>query len=326
VKRSADAGRTLPLGPGAEFDRIRQIARVLGTAAAGLGDDCAIIPDGKEFLALSTDTSVEGVHFRLDWMQLDDVGWRAAAAALSDLAAEGAEPVGLLCAVTVPHSSGEADLLKLMRGVGAVAEQVHAPVIGGDLSAGPAWSVTVTVVGRTRAPVTRGGAKAGDGIWVTGTLGASRAALEALRSGRQPSAESRERFIRPLPRIAAGRWLARNGAHAMIDLSDGLGGDAAHIAAASAVSLSIDLNLLPLSPDVSNEARLLGFPAGQFAAEGGEDYELLVVMPPEFDSPEGFVSECGIPLTAIGSIQAGDGVSFLLDSRPIALQGFDHFG
>jgi thiamine-monophosphate kinase len=112
----------------------------------------------------------------------------------------------------------------------------------------------------------------------------------------------------------------------MIDLSDGLGGDAAHIAAASAVSLSIDLDLLPLGPGVSSEARLVGSPAGRFAAEGGEDYELLVVMPPDFKSSEEFVRECGIPLTEIGSVETGDGVSFRLDSRQIALEGFDHFG
>src|SRR5215210_4173367 len=148
-----------PLGSGAEFDRIREIVRVLGSAAVGLGDDCAIIPHGQEFLALSTDTSVEDVHFRLDWMQLEEVGWRATAAALSDLAADGAEPLGLLCAVTVPASATETEVSRLMDGVGQAAKQTGATIVGGDLSAGPVWSMTVTVVGRTAAPVTRRGAR-----------------------------------------------------------------------------------------------------------------------------------------------------------------------
>src|SRR5215210_7308286 len=228
-----------PLGSGAEFDRIREIVRVLGSAAVGLGDDCAIIPHGQEFLALSTDTSVEDVHFRLDWMQLEEVGWRATAAALSDLAADGAEPLGLLCAVTVPACAAETEVSRLMDGVGQAAKQTGATIVGGDLSAGPVWSLTVTVVGRTAAPVTRRGARPGDRLWVTGTLGGSRAALEAWRRGDRPSSESRARFVHPEPRIVAGKWLARHGARAMIDLSDGLGGDAGHLAAASAVSLSI---------------------------------------------------------------------------------------
>jgi thiamine-monophosphate kinase len=317
---------SLPLGSGAEFDRIREIVRVLGSAGVGLGDDCAIIPHGQEFLALSTDTSVEGVHFRLDWMRLEEVGWRATAAALSDLAAEGAEPLGILCAVIVPTSAAENDLSRLMDGVGQAGKQMSATVVGGDLSAGPSWSVTVTVVGKTHAPVTRRGARPGDRLWVTGTLGGSRAALEAWRRGDKPSVESRARFVHPEPRIAAGKWLARHKARAMIDLSDGLAGDSGHLAAASAVSLSIDLSLLPIHPSVEREASLLGVSSQQFAAEGGEDYELLVVMPPEFESSEAFVQECGIPLTAIGSVETGASVTFHLDSRPIALKGFDHFG
>jgi thiamine-monophosphate kinase len=165
------------LGPGPDFDRIRGIVRLLGDRAAGLGDDCGLIREGDEFFALSTDVSVERVHFRLDWVALREVGWRATAAALSDLAAEGAEPVGLLSAVTMPSAAGQPELLELMSGVGAAAGFAHAPVLGGDLSTGPVWSLAITVVGRTRAPITRAGAQPGDRIWVTGALGGARAAL-----------------------------------------------------------------------------------------------------------------------------------------------------
>lgn len=318
--------RSLALGPGPEFDRIREIARVLGPQASGLGDDCALVREGEEFLALSTDVSVEGVHFRTEWIGFAEIGWRAAAGALSDLAAEGAEPIGLLGAVTLPRGGAEKPLYELMSGVGAAAKAVGAVVLGGDLSSGPAWSVAVSVIGRTRAPVTRGGAEPGDCLWVTGTLGGARAALEAWRRGETPAPGARARFAHPEPRIAAGRWLARHGAHAMLDLSDGLGGDARHLAAASDVALDIDLATLPLSPDGEIEAQRRGLPAPEFAAGAGEDYELLVAMPPRFDAAEAFTHECGVALTRIGTVARGRGVRFRLGGRELEIQGFDHFG
>ena len=319
-------GRTLALGPGPEFDRIRRIAEVLGDRGSGLGDDCGLIREGEEFIAFSTDVSVEGVHFRRDWISPEEVGWRATAAALSDLAAEGADPIGLLCAVTMPAKAAEAELLQVMAGVGAAAQSVRSMVLGGDLASGPNWSVTVTVVGRTRAPVTRSGAEPGDRLWVTGSLGGARAALEAWRRGAVPLPGARARFAHPEPRIAAGRWLARHGAHAMIDLSDGLGGDTWHIAAASGVALEIDLNAIPVAPEAAEEAGRLGVPPEQFAAEAGEEYELLVALPARFDAMDLFVRECGIPLTRIGSASEGSGVVFRLGARTLELHGFNHFG
>lgn len=319
-------GQGLALGPGAEFDRIRKIVRMLGDQGAGLGDDCGLVRQGEEFLALSTDVSVEGVHFRRDWIGPEEVGWRAAAAALSDLAAEGAEPIGLLAAVTMPATAAESELLQVMAGVGAAARSVQAMVLGGDLASGPSWSVAITVVGRTCTPVTRGGAEPGDGLWVTGTLGGARAALETWRRGALPLPGTRMRFAHPEPRIAAGRWLAGHGARAMIDLSDGLAGDTWHLGAASGVALEIDLSAIPLMPEAAEEARRLGVPTERFAAEGGEDYELLVALPARFDPTDLFVRECGIPLTRIGSAREGSGVVFRLAGRPLALHGFNHFG
>lgn len=319
-------GQRLALGPGPEFDRIRKIVQLLGDEGTGLGDDCGLVREGEEFIAFSTDVSVEGVHFRRDWIGPEEVGWRAAASALSDLAAEGAEPIGLLCAVTMPATAADAELLQVMAGVGAAARSVRSMVLGGDLASGPAWSVAVTVVGRTRAPVTRGGAEPGDRLWVTGSLGGARAALEAWQRGAVPSPRARARFAHPEPRIAAGRWLARHGARAMIDLSDGLAGDAWHLAAASGVALDIDLNAIPAEPEVTSEAEQLGVPAERFAAEGGEDYELLVALPARFDAVNLFVRECGIPLTRIGLATEGTGVTFRLAGSPLELHGFNHFG
>jgi thiamine-monophosphate kinase len=326
IGRKPVAGEGSRLGPGAEFDRIRAIVGILGDQARGVGDDCALVPSGDECLALSTDVSVERVHFRLDWISLKEAGWRATAAALSDLAAAGAEPVGILSAVTVPVSASEPELLEFAAGVAAAAAFAGAPVLGGDLARGPVWSAAITVVGRTRTPITRAGAQPGDGLWVTGTLGGPRAALEAWRGGEQPSAEARERFAHPEPRIAAGRWLVRHGAHAMTDLSDGIGGDVGHLAAASGVQVEIDLQRLPLAPGVAAVAERLSLSAAQFAAEGGEDYELLVALPSGFDQSSAFVRECALELTRIGQVGEGTGTRFLSAGREIRLAGYDHFG
>jgi thiamine-monophosphate kinase len=174
--------------------------------------------------------------------------------------------------------------------------------------------------------VTRAGARPDDRLWVTGALGGSRAALEAWRRGGQPAPGSRQRFAHPEPRIAAGRWLAGNGAHALIDLSDGLAGDAGHVAAASNVALEVDLSTLPLAAEVSAEAALHGVPPSRFAAQGGEDFELLAAMPPEFDAVAEFENDCGIPLTPIGVVRTGSGVRFLENGRAVTLGGFSHFG
>jgi thiamine-monophosphate kinase len=317
----------LALGPGAEFDRIRAVVRALGPAGAAIGDDCALLSVGGATLALSTDASVEGVHFRLEWISLEEAGWRAAAAALSDLAAEGAEPAGLLAAVMAPRSSSEDEVVALMRGVGEAGRAEGAPVLGGDLSAGPAWGITVTVVGRASAPVTRAGARPGDALWVTGALGGARAALESWRRGEEPAAEARRAFAHPVPRIAAGRWLAGHGARAMIDLSDGLGADAGHLAAASEVAVELELERVPVAGDAVAEAARLGIPVQQFAAEGGEDYELLVALPREFGPAEveAFERACGVALTRVGSIASGRGVSAAVAGRRVALRGWDHF-
>ena len=317
----------LTLGPGAEFDRIRELVRILGARARGLGDDCALLTDIGGTLALSTDVSVERVHFRLDWVTPEEAGWRSAAAALSDLAAEGAEPVGLLSAVTVPEGAAEADLGAMTGGIGEAAAAVGAAVLGGDLSKGPAWSVTITVIGRAERPVTRAGARAGDAIWLTGALGGARAALESWRRGETPTPEARRSYAHPEPRIAAGRWLATHGARAMLDVSDGLGADAGHLAAASGVRIRLSLETIPVAAATIAEARRLEIPVQQFAAEGGDDYELLVALPSDFGEPDAraFESATGIALTRIGAVEHGHGVRAELLGRALELRGYDHF-
>ena len=306
----------LPLGPGPEYDRIRAIAHALGNGASGLGDDCALIPVEGGFLALSVDTSVENVHFRRDWLSLEEIGWRATAAALSDLAAEGAEANGVVVALTAPSAASEGDVTALMRGAGAAAQSVGAVIRGGDMTAGPVWSVSVTVWGKVARPVTRAGARSGDGLWVTGALGGARLALSTWLDGGRPEGTARASFAHPEPRIAAGRWLAAHGAAAMIDVSDGLASDAQHLAAASSVALDLSLDTLPLAPGVSDPV---------FAAEGGEDYELLVALPHNFDGAASFQRDTALRLTRVGAVREGSGVTFTRDGQKIPLTGFQHF-
>jgi len=309
----------IPLGQGPEFDRIRAIAERLGSRAGVLGEDCALIELGETFLALSTDLSVEGVHFRREWLSLEEIGWRATAAALSDLAAAGAAAVGVLAALTVPAAEPAATFSALMNGAGNAVSSVGGLVLGGDLSRGPLLSLAMTAVGRTSAPAHRRGARPGDGLWVTGALGGARAALLAWEHGRRPSDGARTRFARPEPRLAQGAWLVAQGARAMLDLSDGLAADAGHLAAASGVSLRIDLDLVPADPAAAEEAERSGESPGSFAARGGEDYELLVAMPPEFSGTGAFA------LTRIGQVEPGSGARFLLQGAELAISGYDHF-
>jgi thiamine-monophosphate kinase len=305
-----------PLGPGAEFDRIRAIAAALGERAAAIGDDCAVVPAGAGSLVASTDTSTEDVHFRLGWISLEEAGYRSAASALSDLAAAGAEVIGLLAAVAAPRNASTGQLAEFMKGVGEAVATVGGVVLGGDLTAATSWSATITVLGRAAKPMRRRGAGAGDAVWVTGVLGGARAAVQSWRAGAEPDAAARRAFARPEPRISAGEWLASQGATAMMDLSDGLAGDAGHLAAASEAGIEIDLDRLPVHPSVPGPDR------ARFAAAGGEDYELLVTLPPAFSAS----SAAGIVLTRIGTVVEGRGVHMLRDGNAVLLPpGYNHF-
>jgi thiamine-monophosphate kinase len=308
-----------PLGPGPEFDRIRAIAQALGGAAAGLGDDCAFLPGGW---CASTDASIEGIHFRFDWLSAEEIGWRATMAALSDLAAVGAEAEAVLVALAVRPGSPNDLPTRLMIGAGEAANAVGARVVGGDLNAGPTTTLAVTVLGRATRPIRRSGAAPGNELWVTGRLGGARAAWQAWEAGGAPSAEARARFAHPIARIAAGRRLATQ-ATAMIDLSDGLAGDAGHLASASGVRVVVDLDRLPIDPAVT-----AGDPA-LAAAAGGEDYELLVALPGQVGERLGpeLKTALDLDLTRIGVVDspsAGE-VLFLRLGQPVSLEGFNHF-
>jgi thiamine-monophosphate kinase len=312
----------LELGAGAEFDTVRAIFARLRVAdargARGMGDDCALLRVGGATLAVSMDLSLEGVHFRTEWLSFEEIGWRAAAAALSDLAAEGAKPIGVLASLGLAGRGKREAGAEIMAGVAAAARSVGAQVLGGDLARSERYLIDVCVLGMAARPVRRRGARPGDGVWVTGVLGGAALALERLRAGARPTAELRPRFARPEPRIAAGRWLARRGAHAMIDISDGLAGDAAHLAAASGLALELELERVPCWPGV----------VPREAVASGEEYELLVALPRAFGARDAgaFERALGVPLTRIGRCARGAGVRLTEAGVPVpAPAGFDHF-
>lgn len=315
---------SIALGGSREFDTIRAIAEALGDAAGPLGDDTAVVPQGAGTLVVSTDVSVENVHFRRAWLTPAELGWRTAASALSDLAAAASVPAGITAAVVVPSDFTEPQLVELMQGVGGAARASGCRVLGGDLSSGAAISVAVTVFGHAERPMSRVGAVAGDGIWVTGVLGGARAALKAWLDGREPTTEAREAFAHPASRHAVARWLAANGATAMMDISDGLGGDAQHLAAASGVGLRLELERLPLHPSVAAEADRLKQDAALFAAIGGEDYELLLTLPRDFAGAEACREATGVSLTRIGAVRRDSGVVATLMGSVVAVPGFEH--
>ncbi|MDB4882941.1 MAG: thiamine-monophosphate kinase, partial [Gemmatimonadetes bacterium] len=216
------------MGDGAEFDAIRRLLAIWESQAIGIGDDAAIvdIPAGER-LVVSTDAAVENVHFRRAWLSAEEIGARATAAALSDLAAMAATPRGLLLALALPDH-WRAELDALARGVGRVASATGCPIVGGNITRAAELSLTLTVLGSAVHPLERAGAVVGDDVYVTGTLGGPGAALRSWLAGGIPSPEDRARFASPMPRLHEARWLAALGAHAAIDISDGLLGDAAH--------------------------------------------------------------------------------------------------
>lgn len=306
------------LAKGSEFDKIRAVWRSLGDRARGGGDDCAFVEFGGELAAISTDMAVEGTHFRKHWLNRREIGWRAGAAALSDLAAVAAEPKGVLVSLGVPADWTDDSVAELMDGLGDAAGSVGATVWGGDLVRSDIIVVDVVVFGHVSKPLKRAGALSGDMLWVTGRLGGPALALEAWNRGDNPDDLARDRFARPVPRISEARWLKDRGARALIDLSDGLVADAGQLAAASDIACVIEASRVPKHPGAGEESALLG----------GEEYELLVSLPGETDPELGweFEREFGIPLTGVGHVENGTGVRVLNAGVPMKItSGFRHF-
>jgi len=283
-----------------EFGLLRELER--RGLVTGIGDDVAVLPNG---LVATTDILLEDVHFRLAWLRWRDLGYKAAAVNLSDLAAAGAAPVGLLVALGVPPSTPVEEVAELYAGLA----ETGVPVLGGDTTRAESVVVSVTALGRSDRVPGRAGARPGDELVVTGPLGGAAAGLRALERGQEGVDDLVERHRRPPFRLEEGRALAPV-AHALVDLSDGIASDAARIAERSGCRVVVDVDRLPLAPGLDRAGDESFWTAG-------EDYELLAVLAPSDAAASGF--------PVVGRCEAGEGVELRLGGERLDLAGWDHF-
>lgn len=315
--------------PASERELLRRLAEIGWKGHRGVlvgpGDDAAVLRGG---LVASTDLSVEGVHFRFDWLSAEEVGFRAAAAAISDMAAMGAAPACLLVSLALPvRPSGDRPVATLaqalQRGAAAAGDRVGVPIAGGDLSRSPGPVVVdVAVLGRAARPLARSGAKPGDAVWVSGALGGAAAAVDAWSQGREPPPAARARFAVPPNRVPLGRALAADGlASALIDVSDGLLADARNLAARSGVRLCIDEARVPVDASAGADLNL--------ALRGGEDYELMFTVPAGAEPRlPPLARALPAPLSRIGLVERGEGVVMERNGKRRMCDGpggHDHF-
>jgi thiamine-monophosphate kinase len=307
-----------------------------GRIVRGPGDDAAVVR-ARGYAVTSIDTLVDGVHFRSEQLRPAEIGWRAVASALSDLAAMACDPGEAYIALCLPAAIDQQAALELSRGAHDVCARYGATIAGGDVSSSETLTVTVTVVGWTDDPGTligRDGARPGDLVAVTGALGGAGAGLALLNgsadaAGLDPAIAERlhRRFAAPEPRFAAARALQRLGATAMIDVSDGIATDARHLARLSGVTVQVTLADLPRDEGVDAVAAQVGVDPAVLAATAGEDYELCVCLPPA--APEQLAAEPELraalgPLTQIGRVLEGNSQLSFTDADGAALSGFEH--
>jgi thiamine-monophosphate kinase len=311
-----------------ELEAIELLRRVLSSRSPhvelGIGDDAAILSVGRQRLVWTVDTSQEDVHFDRRWLSMSEIGERAFEAAVSDLAAMGAEPLGALSALTLPRHVSEREIRELGRGQARAARRTGCPLIGGNISRGNELSITTSALGRAPRPLRRDGARPGDELWLVGPVGLARTGLELLRWGKPLVSAAERRAVaawrRPKALLVEGRGLVGR-ARAALDVSDGLGGDAGHLSRASSVAVVVEATALrrALPRSLASAVARVGRDPLEQALAGGEDYALLATGPakarPAF-------ARC------IGRVERGEGVWLEApDGTRRALgPGFDHLG
>jgi thiamine-monophosphate kinase len=309
-----------------EFEIIDRISGTLPQAPpevlVPLGDDCAVLRLGDRTWVAASDMLVSGHHFE-DWAAPEDVGYKAVAVNVSDVAAMGGVPRFVLASGGAPDPEAT---LRCMRGVMEACESFGVYPLGGDTTRAGSLTVDVAILGELAAPpVLRSGARPGDLLAVTGELGASAAGLAVLESGASGPERLARKHLRPEPRVEAGRAAARLGAGAMIDLSDGLASDARRLCERSGVGCRVDLDLLPVARDARGFLASLGREPEIVAATGGEDYELLISAPKPVI--QALAEGVEVPVTTIGEVTDGSGVVFARGGEVVeGLSGWDHFG
>jgi thiamine-monophosphate kinase len=305
----------------------------------GIGDDCAILNTRSDAALLATtDLLVENVHFRRRWAEPADIGWKALAVNVSDIAAMGGEPRWALVGLACPEPTTAEEVAAFYEGALALADEHGVVIVGGDTSASAGgWLVSVTLLGEAARPFLRSTGRAGDVVAVTGSLGAAAAGLAVLEREDAPSGVGSEDLdrvtaahLRPRPRVQEGQWLAgAGGVTAMMDLSDGLATDLARLADASRVGARVNVGALPIARGTIAVAGAFALDPVDWATGGGEDYELLLTCEPAaFERlREGLAAATGTTLTAVGELVAGGGMTWL-DGRGRAVTvapGFEHF-
>ena len=307
-----------------EFDVIRRLSGLLPPApdevVVPIGDDCAVVRIGGRTWAAASDMLIEGRHFK-GWAAPEDVGYKAVAVNVSDVAAMGGTPRFVLVSGAAPDPE---TALGVFAGVAEACRDFGLYPLGGDTTGADAIAIDVAILGELEAPpVLRSGARPGHLLAVTGELGASAAGLLALEGNLSGFERLKGRLLRPRPRVDAGRAAARLGVGAMIDLSDGLASDVRHVCERSGVGCAVELDRLPVSDDTRELATSLGRDPGVLAAGGGEDYELLISAPEQVLGDLAGAVE--VPVTVVGEVTES-GIAFRRGGETVGdLSGWDHF-
>ena len=305
----------------------------------GIGDDCAVldVTPGTRLIA-KTDLLIEDVHFRRRYADPADIGWKALAVNLSDIASKGGRSRWALVALACPATTTADEVDTFYQGLLSLAREHGVAVVGGDTSSSPhGWFVNVSLLGEATRPVLRSTARPGDIIAVTGTLGRSAAGLAVLEREQAPGeidadtlAEMTCAHLRPRPRVTEGRWLGgADGVTAMMDLSDGLATDLPRLCAESGVGATVRLDAVPVATGTRRVAAALARDASIWATSGGEDYELLLTAAPHLFTviADGLTEATGTRLTPVGTVERDDRVRFV-DARGAEVYvtpGFEHF-